>query len=69
MVVTEFRLILTCTCDNAADRDTIYNFLRNTYIAQRDGAGLPSGLKAAHMTKDEYAVSDPRATEDMSVAT
>jgi len=68
MVRTEFRIILTVTCDNVADRDAVYSFLRQTYIDRRDGVGLPAGLTAAHMTKDEYAITDVRATEDMGSA-
>lgn len=68
MVVTEYRIVLTVTCDNETDRDAIYDFLRQTYIDRRDGVGLPAGLKAAHMTKDEYSVAPARATEDMNSA-
>ena len=69
MLRTEFRIILTVTADNAVDRDNIYAFLRQVYIDRRDGIGLPAGLTAAHMTKDEYAITDVRATEDMGTAT
>ncbi len=68
-VTTEFRIVLTATFDNAADRDTVATWLRNQYIAQRDGPGLPAGTKANHLTKDEYAVNDPRDVEDLSTAT
>lgn len=68
MISTEYRLILTATFDNAADRDTVTDWLRAQYISRRDGVGLPAGLKANHITKDEYPITDPKAVEDLSTA-
>ena len=65
---TEYRIVFTATFNNAADRDQVAAWLRNQYLTQRDGVGLPAGLKATHLTRDEYPITDPKDVEDLSTA-
>jgi hypothetical protein len=60
-MISEFRLILTGTFVNAADRDACYNALK----AQVAGyaAANPGKLKRADMTRDDYFIADANATE------
>jgi len=57
---TEYRIIATMSFDNTADRDTWYTAIKTAVVAAKPIK--PVYLKA-HMTKDEYNVPDPPASE------
>jgi hypothetical protein len=60
-MISEFRLILTATFVNAADRDSCYVALRTQ--AQSYATANPGKLKRADMTRDDYFIADSNATE------
>ena len=60
-MISEFRLILTGTFVNAADRDACFASLK-TQI-QTYNTNNPGKLKRADMTRDDYFIADANATE------
>jgi hypothetical protein len=60
-MISEFRLILTGTFVNAADRDACFAALK-TQI-QTYNTNNPGKLKRADMTRDDYFIADANATE------
>jgi len=60
-MISEFRLILTGTFVNAADRDACFSSLK-TQI-QTYNTNNPGKLKRADMTRDDYFIADANATE------
>jgi hypothetical protein len=60
-MTSEFRLILTGTFVNAADRDACYTALRSQITTYN--TNNPGKLKRADMTRDDYFIADANATE------
>jgi hypothetical protein len=56
---TEYRILLTTTFDNSADRDTWYTALKAAVVTLK---GTNPAYRASNITKDDYAVTEP-ATE------
>jgi hypothetical protein len=64
-MVSEFRIIFTMTFNSNNDRNTAYDYLKNTTIpglvSAASGAGIT--IKRADMTKDDYFIPDAQVTE------
>jgi hypothetical protein len=60
-MIAEFRMIITGTFVNAADRDAAYNAMKTNI--QTYNANNPGKLKRADMTRDDYFIPDGNATE------
>lgn len=60
-MISEFRLIITATFNNAADRDTAYNAMKTQIQAY--ATNNPGKLKRSDMTRDDYFVAEANATE------
>ncbi len=52
---TEFRVILTGTFDTAAERDKVYDSIKNFMISTASKSAV---FKRADITKDEYPVPE-----------
>jgi len=56
----EYRIIATMTFDNSADRQIWYDAIKTAVINAKPSK---PPYDQAHMTKDEYYVPEPPATE------
>jgi len=57
---TEYRIIATMTFDNTADRETWYAAIKTAVVNAKPSKPV---FLQAHMTKDEYIVSEVPITE------
>jgi hypothetical protein len=55
-MATEYRVLMTITFANEADRNTWYNKIKAAFVAAKPAS---PAYTAANMTKDEYEVHNP----------
>ncbi len=60
-MIIEYRIILTATFDNAADRDTWAGKVKTAFV---NAKSTSPAFKVAHMTKDDYQIPG-RDTEEL----